>query len=307
MAEPKPKIRIYTDGGAKPNPGRGGWGAVFVNEKRKIVRELQGGEDETTNNRMELTAAIVALESLEEPHEVALHTDSKYLQNGITQWLAGWRKRGWLTSGKQPVQNRDLWERLDAALATHDITWSWVRGHSGNRFNERADRLATAGRRTATRAAAKQVQQSERSEQGVDLVHLFAAGTCNAQTGEGGWGAVLRLGQHKKLFQERVTETSANRMQIAAVVEGLRKLKRPSAVAIYTPSDYVRDGATKWIAGWRERNWRTKDKKPVEHRDLWEELDRLCTEHGVQWIPLGGEVPPELAEARAAARGEGSA
>ena len=140
MTEP---VIIYTDGACRGNPGPGGWG-VFLHYKGR-TRELWGGERETTNNRMELMAAIRALETLTRPCKVELHTDSKYLLQGITEWMANWKKRGWKTASKTPVKNVDLWQRLDVAIKPHQIQWEWVRGHTGEPGNEKADRLANRG------------------------------------------------------------------------------------------------------------------------------------------------------------------
>ena len=136
-------MSIWTDGACSGNPGPGGWGAVLRYGERE--KELKGGEPLTTNNRMELTAAIEALETLTRPCAVSLHTDSQYLRSGVTGWLAAWKRNGWRTSDKKPVKNDDLWRRLDLAVARHDIEWLWVRGHFGDEFNERADRLAREG------------------------------------------------------------------------------------------------------------------------------------------------------------------
>jgi len=134
------RVEIHTDGACSGNPGPGGWGAVL--RWRGHVRELSGFEPATTNNRMELQAAITALETLKRPMTVRLFTDSNYLRQGITTWLPNWKKRGWRTADKKPVKNQELWERLDAALARHRVEWRWVRGHSGDPDNERADQLA---------------------------------------------------------------------------------------------------------------------------------------------------------------------
>lgn len=138
------KVVIYTDGGCKPNPGPGGWAALLI--FGDVTRELSGGDRKTTNNQMELTAAIEALEALKEPCEVDLYTDSQYLKNGITAWMANWKRNGWQTANKQPVKNKDLWVRLDAATARHKVNWRWVKGHANNAHNERVDQLATAAR-----------------------------------------------------------------------------------------------------------------------------------------------------------------
>ena len=138
-----PKLVIYTDGACSGNPGPGGWGAVLIHGAKE--KDIWGGEPATTNNRMELMAAIQALEALKRPCRVELHTDSQYLRTGITEWLAGWKARGWKTAGKTPVKNEDLWKRLDAARQRHTVDWRWVKGHAGHPMNERADELARLG------------------------------------------------------------------------------------------------------------------------------------------------------------------
>ncbi|MEI9963711.1 MAG: ribonuclease HI [Caulobacteraceae bacterium] len=138
-----PKVVIYTDGACSGNPGPGGWGAVLISGSHE--KELCGGEPATTNNRMELMAAIQALEALTKPCRVELHTDSQYLRTGITEWLPGWKARGWRTAAKTPVKNDDLWKRLDQARLRHEVDWRWVKGHAGHEMNERADALARKG------------------------------------------------------------------------------------------------------------------------------------------------------------------
>ncbi|CAN5122844.1 ribonuclease HI [soil metagenome] len=138
-----PKVLIYTDGACRGNPGPGGWGAVLMFGGRE--KEVCGGELATTNNRMELTAACEALEALNKPCKVELHTDSQYVKTGISEWLRIWKARGWKTTTKGAVKNEDLWRRLDTANARHEVDWRWVKGHAGHEFNERADRLANKG------------------------------------------------------------------------------------------------------------------------------------------------------------------
>jgi ribonuclease HI len=137
------RVEIWTDGACSGNPGPGGWGAILRFGERE--KELSGGEQLTTNNRMELTAAISALEALKRDCEVDLHTDSQYLRQGVTGWMFGWKKNGWRTADRKPVKNEDLWRRLDEATAHHKIEWRWVKGHAGDEMNERADELARAG------------------------------------------------------------------------------------------------------------------------------------------------------------------
>jgi ribonuclease HI len=133
-------VTIHTDGACSGNPGPGGWGAIL--QWGDHARELKGGEPHTTNNRMELMAAIMALETLKRPCEVDLHTDSQYLRQGVTDWMRSWKRNGWRTTDRKPVKNVDLWQRLDAAAGRHTVNWHWVRGHAGHDLNERADELA---------------------------------------------------------------------------------------------------------------------------------------------------------------------
>jgi ribonuclease HI len=140
-------IDIWTDGACSGNPGPGGWGAILVAGERR--KELHGGEADTTNNRMELMAAIMALEALKKPSQVRMHVDSQYVRQGITSWIHGWKKNGWRTADKKPVKNAELWLRLDEARTQHEIEWLWVKGHAGDPENERADELAREGVKTA--------------------------------------------------------------------------------------------------------------------------------------------------------------
>jgi ribonuclease HI len=145
VTEPKklPHVIVHTDGACSGNPGPGGWGAIL--KFGDVEKELSGGEPNTTNNRMELLAAIAALEALKRPAKVDIYTDSQYLRGGITGWIFGWKKNGWKTADRKPVKNVDLWQRLDQALGEHDIKWHWVKGHAGHDENERADELARKG------------------------------------------------------------------------------------------------------------------------------------------------------------------
>ena len=139
------RVSIWTDGACSGNPGPGGWGAVLTYDGHE--KELCGGEELTTNNRMELVGAISALEALSRPCDVDLHTDSQYLRGGVTGWMKNWKRNGWRTADKKPVKNEDLWRRLDEATTRHDIAWKWVKGHAGDAMNERADELARRGMR----------------------------------------------------------------------------------------------------------------------------------------------------------------
>jgi ribonuclease HI len=139
----RPKVTIYTDGACSGNPGPGGWGAILMSGPHR--KELQGGEAVSTNNRMELLAAISALEALKQASDIVLVTDSVYVKDGISKWIFGWKKKGWLTADKKPVKNAELWQRLDLARNGHTVEWRWIKGHAGHKENERADELARAG------------------------------------------------------------------------------------------------------------------------------------------------------------------
>ena len=145
-----PAVVIYSDGACSGNPGPGGWGAVMISGTPR--KEISGGEPGTTNNRMELMAAIQALEALKKPCKVELHTDSQYVMKGISEWIHGWKRRGWKTADNKPVKNDDLWRRLDTARARQDVSWNWVKGHAGHELNERADALARKGLTDARKA-----------------------------------------------------------------------------------------------------------------------------------------------------------
>jgi len=165
-------VIIYTDGACSGNPGPGGWGAVL--RYGVHVKEIYDGESgETTNNRMELMAAIQALESLTRPSVVQLHTDSAYLRNGITSWLPKWKLNGWMTAEKKPVKNADLWARLEAAIEHHDIEWLWVKGHAGDPGNERADELANLGMVEALATGGGRCPQHRETPPASDTRHLF--------------------------------------------------------------------------------------------------------------------------------------
>ena len=156
------EVVIYTDGACSGNPGPGGWGAIL--RWNGTEKELHGGDPETTNNRMELTAAIMALEALRRPARVRLHTDNTYVLHGITKWITSWQRNGWLTAAKKPVKNADLWQRLAAAMSQHELTWTWVKGHAGDPGNERADELARLG--TAEVSAAPALRPGRPAEPG---------------------------------------------------------------------------------------------------------------------------------------------
>ncbi|MDY7094758.1 MAG: ribonuclease HI [Acidobacteriota bacterium] len=285
MSEARETVTIYTDGGADPNPGAGGWGAVLVHPGTGRRRELSGGAEETTNNRMELTAAMEALDSLRKPCEVDLYTDSQYLRQGITRWLKGWIARGWKRKGGGAVLNADLWRRLQQATERHRVRWHWVKGHAGHELNERADELATAEIRKR--------QKAERKENGagpaVDVEVFLKVRSVGPR---GGWAALIRDDSGENTTSGLQRGVTANRLDILAACEVLESLPEGTSVAVHTGSDYLRNGASQWLQGWRRRGWKTGTGDPVKNADVWRRLDSLMARRKVSWpVTKGAKVP----------------
>lgn len=282
-----PTITIYTDGACNPNPGPGGWAAILLRPGDK-PQELAGAEEKTSNNRMELRAVIEALKALAEPHEVTLYTDSNYLRQGITEWLPQWQRRGWQTRAKTAVKNQELWQALAAEVARHRIDWHWVKGHAGNQWNERADDLARS-----------MLPSAELPLNDPNAIHIFTAASCRGAYGPGGWAVILRYGDQTKAISGHEPHTSANQMHIMSALQGLQAVKKKWPIHIYTTSDYLKDGITRWVKGWQSRNWQTKAGKPVSHRVLWEDLLAVTAGHQVNWHLVSNQnLPDELSQAK---------
>ncbi len=273
----KPTVTVYTDGACNPNPGPGGWAALLLYPERP-PQELVGTEVYTTNNRMELRAALEALCALEQPHRVEIYTDSQYLRQGIDKWLSHWKAQGWQRAGKAAVQNQDLWQALDEQTARHEVIWHWTRGHAGNRWNERVDRLARA-----------MIPASSLPVDDEQAVHIFTAVSYLNREKKGGWAVLLRYRDHVKTFSGSEGNTSSNRLHIRSALEGLRALTHSVPVHLYTTSDYLKNGATTWIHTWAAAGWRTRDGHPVQHRDLWEELAGWTQKYAVTWHVVGDQ------------------
>jgi ribonuclease HI len=251
-------------------------------------QEMVGAERDTTNNRMELRAAAEALRSLSEPHQVEIYTDSKYLRQGITEWLSNWEYRNWQTSDKTEVKNQDLWQSLSVQNNRHTVNWHWVKGHAGNKWNERVDKLATA-----------QIPQPKLPLDDQNAVHIFLGAAYSGKKKEGGWGVVLRYQEHVKTLSGTEAKSSGNRMHILGAIEGLQAIKNPLPIHIYTNSDYLKDSATRWIKGWIARDWKTKEGKSVSNRDLWEKLVDLTKDYQVSWHVVSKiNQPDEMPQAK---------
>lgn len=291
-------VTLYTDGGADPNPGPGGWGVVILDDASAEPRELSGFEAQTTNNRMELTAAVRGLASLPAGSQVTVFTDSKYLQKGVTEWLAGWIARGWKRKTGE-LLNEDLWRELATGIRRHEITWKWLKGHAGHKHNERADRLATLALRRGT-GAGEVATEPERSPADAEVFLRVAGGPAG-----GVWAAVVRHGLGERILSGRAPG-SANALDVAGATMALESLPEGLTVDVWSGSDYLRNGAREWLAAWRRRGWMTASGEPVQNRAGWERLERALASREVRWPKLrpgaGADEFKRLASALARAR-----
>jgi ribonuclease HI len=271
------KVIIYSDGGADPNPGIGGWAAILrYGDKEKV---LKGNNPKTTNNQMELQAAISALRALKRPCQIEFHTDSQYLRRGITEGVAKWAAAGWRTRAGHAVPNAELWRELQTLAGRHEIEWHWVRGHSGHPLNEAVDRLAREARLAIT----------PKLDLDTDVPRLYLRGSCKGNPGPGAWGVALETAG---MWQERggtAAATTNNRMELVAAIEGLQLLPPGSRVQLFTTSDYLHQGATRWATGWQAQGWQKRDGQPVANADLWQKLLDLAERYQVQWVNAKGQ------------------
>jgi ribonuclease HI len=288
-----PRVTVYTDGGCDPNPGPGGWGAIVRGDGREWL--LSGNDPQTTNNRMELLAAAAALALLEGllgRCRVELYTDSQYLRRGITEWIDDWIHRGWRTRGNQPVQNQDLWRTLHRLTQAHQVAWHWLRGHAGHPLNERADRLATEARQALHRGREPSHQVPGAGGDSPE-VEAYVKASCHGARGRGGWGVVLRVGEHTKTLQGGERSTTANAMLIRGATAALQALTRPCQVTIYSDAKYLVQGASSWIRGWQARGWQTRNGSPVANQAEWQALLDAARPHQVTWRLISGDAAPE--------------
>jgi ribonuclease HI len=297
-----PRVTIYTDGGCSPNPGAGGWGAILIFADKTEVR-LSDGELETTNNRMELAAVIAALDYLETPHAVDLYVDSQYVKDGLTKWMVKWKLNGWRTAGKELVKNQELWQVLDVATQSHQITWHWVRGHAGNVYNEEVDQLATEARLRvlktgADKTSTRQISQISTSNEAPipqktpseGQSAVFMRVVVPRHNSAGGWAVRIYQGGEKHEFSGMLPEvTSANELELRTARHIFSlfvelNLTPNDTIKIYCLSDYLHKGITRWIHGWQKNKWLTSSGSPVKYADVWQEISRLGKEWGVHWL-----------------------
>ncbi len=285
----KPQVVIYSDGGADPNPGPGGWGVVLLAEVsgKTHTKELSGGEAHTTNNRMELTAAIRALRALKGPSQVEFHTDSQYVKRGITEWMENWLRTNFK---KGKIENAGLWQQLNAEAGRHEIQWHWVKGHAGNRYNERCDQLATAEIRALKGQAA--AQDGDDNSAPMPYRAYFRV-SCPGKAG--GWAALVVTPEGQQILSGSEKSTSANRLELLATVAALKVLPAGASAQCFTGSSYLHSGLTQWVNGWKKSGWIKKTGGEVLHRELWEQADQLMSARQVAWIQFTDATrPPEL-------------
>lgn len=280
---PLPKVTIYTDGGADPNPGIGGWAAILRSGDHEKI--LTGNDPQTTNNAMELTAAISALQALKTACDVTLYTDSEYLRLGVMERTARLKQqRSECSTG--PIPNKELWQELMKLVQIHQIQWHWVKGHSDNEFNNRCDELARKVRLEITPRWNADVSQT--------LPTAYLRSSCLVNPGPGRWGVIFEFEGTRQELSGYDPKTTNNRMELEAALAVFSLLPPHAPVQIYTMSSYLYQGATQWISNWRERRWIKQDGKPVVNAAEWQRLDHYLKEHPTKWINAKGQSIEQL-------------
>jgi ribonuclease HI len=304
---PLDNIQVYTDGGCDPNPGPGGWGAVLIFGLK--TKDLSGADPDTTNNRMELTAALQALRALTRPCSITLHTDSRYLQRGITEWLPGWQNHNWHKANGRPVENMDLWKELAEEITRHQVDWQWVKGHTGHPLNERADQLATEARNALVhhKVAARPIpaRAPSISPEQLPSVTIYTRACALGVPGPAGYAAVLVTpdGQTQLVSGGWELATS-NVMELWAAVASLRSLKQRSRITLSTSSKYLFENITQRLAEWERNHWHTKLGQAVKNQEIWRELALVQGDHDVTWKLVTGDDGEFSQQAARAARTE---
>lgn len=253
---------------------------IFANGNRVV--ELSGNEEQTTNNRMELTAALKALQSLDQPSDVEIVTDSKYLQRGVVEWYEKWRSNGWRTMDGRVVKNCDLWQAFAWELKRHRIHWSWTKGHCNDHYNEQADRLAGEARKTLREVNAALDPQG---------VHLYLGVTWKNSSRSGAWAMILNYGNSFKVIGDYLKDTTANSLYLDGVISGINSLTRILPVYVHTRSGYLRDGLELWLDRWQRNNWCTRDDRQVSNAKQWQKLASLKEKYPIRTVMSGDEHP----------------
>lgn len=274
----RPNILIYADGGAKPNPnGEGGWAALTICDGQ--IEEMSGAESDTSNSRMKLMAAYMALESLEDASKVELHIDSPYVKNGVTRWMAKWIENGWRMTKGQPVQNQDLWEGMYEMIETHEIRWHWTKDkdYTPNIYAMRVEELVTAAREhfTAPPMVALTAEGVPKVDVSIYVMSSFRRGS---------WGAVVVTPSGAEELQGYEANSTGNQAILIACAKMLESLSAPHSIAIYSSNEYLINGMSKWLRGWIKNNWNTASGEPVKNQEQWRRLLAITQSHRVTWI-----------------------
>lgn len=273
-----PYLEIYTDGGCDPNPGPGGWAAILIFPGKNAEKELSGWEILTTNNRMELTAAIEALKTLKQPCRIELYTDSDYLKRGITEWISKWKQQNWMRKDGE-IPNSDLWQELDALCKQHEINWQWVKGHAGNKYNERADELASAAMPRA----------EQKINPAANRIYLRVSDEEVRRTCSRGWAACIVRDGDEEYLSGGHPAASPNHFALFAVLEVLNQFQDERPIQFFIPNKFLYDGITGWVNGWRDGGW----VKPENFRAEWKALDKLDRSREIEWIFMRHPMSPE--------------
>ena len=286
-------VTIYTDGVCLDGHGLGGWGVVMLAGDH--VRELSGGEQGATANRMQLLAAIQALSALKRPCTVEIFTDATYVVEGMESYLSSWKSRGWKTASREPVKNDDLWRLLDEVASSHDIRWQWVKSGS-HPLNRQAEGLATAAYQAildqanqvaqarAEEAVSVRTEQREPIKSGRQVV-IYTDGSCLGNPGPGGWATIIQGGGITTELTGNAKDTTNNRMELTAALEGIEGCDA-TVIRLVTDSRYVLDGLEKWLPNWQKNNWRTQSNSPVKNADLWRRMAMAIqgVELSFEWV-----------------------
>ncbi len=284
-----PEFTAYTDGSCLGNPGPGGWAVILLRSARRNdphSQEKSGSVPHTTNNRMELQAAIEAMALVPEGSSIEIITDSNYVKQGITTWVHGWKRNGWRTSKKTPVKNREQWIELDRLRQQRKVGWKWVKGHASNKWNNRADALA---RHESGRASRLEPEQKTAVQlPGAPTMTAYLSTWCSGNAAPGGWGVVIVSDDDDladKVLERWGCESlpSSNKVVLQAAINALDLVSEGSNLTVSTSSDYLVKGMNLWIHNWKRNGWRTRSGGEVKFRELWIALDELDRRRQVNW------------------------
>lgn len=320
---PNTPFIAYTDGACRGNPGPGGWGAVII--QNGIETEISGYSASTTNNKMEMQAAIEVLSLIPINSTITITTDSQYLKQGIESWIRNWKRNGWKLHDGSPVKNYEYWTKIDELSNLRNVRWEWVKGHHGHPFNERADKLATSAidntgpvplNQSAAVIPQSEISTSQKPQikrdpnpnesyqtvsldeflqkhKQTDICYIYTDGACSRNPGPGGWGAVLQQNGIEVQMCGGEKNTSNNRMELTAMIKAVSCLPLNSVIHLTTDSMYLKDGVTKWLKNWKIRGWKTSQNQDVKNKDLWLTIDEINQNYQIHfdWVKGHNDHP----------------